>query len=345
MSTSGIPGENLKDAFGRLLKDLRISVTDRCNFRCTYCMPLDKYEWIDRREILTFEEVTRLAKLFLELGVEEIRLTGGEPLVRHGLEKLVAQLAGLDGLKDLSLTTNASLLGEKAAALAQAGLKRINVSLDTIDPIKFQSMTRRDDLANVLEGLSTARRHGLNPIKINAVIQRGVNEADILPLVEFSRENGFWIRFIEYMDVGNSNDWVSERMVPKKEILEIINSRYPLQEIGRHDESAPAVNYGFLDGIGNIGIIASVTEPFCRGCTRARLTADGRLVTCLFSDQSHDLKKIMRAGAGDEDLLAFIRTIWGGRANRYSEERLEALNSGDYNPNLRRKMEMISLGG
>jgi cyclic pyranopterin phosphate synthase len=345
MRTPGIPRENLKDAFGRPLKDLRISVTDRCNFRCTYCMPLDKYEWIDRREILTFEEIARLARLFMQLGVEEIRLTGGEPLLRHGLENLVAQLAGLEGLKDLSLTTNASLLNEKAAALAQAGLKRINVSLDTIGPEKFQEMTRRNDLANVLEGLFAAGRHGLNPIKINAVIQRGVNDSDILPLVEFSRQNGFWIRFIEYMDVGNSNNWVSDKMVSKKEILDIIDSRYPLREVGRHDESAPAVNYEFLDGIGNVGVIASVTEPFCRGCTRGRLTADGRLVMCLFADQSHDLKKMMRAGASDGDLLAFIRTAWAGRANRYSEERLEALNSGEYDPNLRRKMEMISLGG
>jgi cyclic pyranopterin phosphate synthase len=257
----------------------------------------------------------------------------------------VAQLAGLGSLKDLSLTTNASLLNEKAAALAQAGLKRINVSLDTIDAEKFQQMTRRNDLANVIEGLLAAGRHGLNPIKINAVIQRGVNDSDILPLVEFSRQNAFCIRFIEYMDVGNSNNWVSDKMVSKKEILEIINSRYPLTEVGRHDESAPAVNYEFVDGIGNVGVIASVTEPFCRGCTRGRLTADGRLVMCLFADQSHDLKKMMRAGAGDEDLLNSIRTAWGGRANRYSEERLEALNSGEYNPNLRRKMEMISLGG
>lgn len=257
----------------------------------------------------------------------------------------MAQLAGLRGLEDLSLTTNASLLGEKAAALAQAGLRRINVSLDTIDSERFQKMTRRNDLAGVLEGLFAAGSQGLNPIKINAVIQRGVNDDDIIPLVEFSRQNGFWIRFIEYMDVGNSNNWVSDKMVSKKEILEIINSRYPLREVGRHDESAPAVNYEFLDGIGNIGVIASVTEPFCRGCTRARLTADGKLVMCLFSDQSHDLKRIIRAGAADEDLLAFIRTAWSERTNRYSEERLEALNSGEYNPSLRKKIEMISLGG
>ena len=345
MEHSGTPPEALKDALGRPVKDLRISVTDRCNFRCRYCMPLDKYEWIDRHEILTFEEITRLAKLFLLLGVEEIRLTGGEPLLRHGLESLVAQLAKLEGLKDLSLTTNASFLNEKAAALVQAGLKRINVSLDTINPEKFRVMTRRNDLANVLEGLSAANRSGIAPIKINSVIERGINDTDILQMVEFARQNGYRLRFIEYMDVGNSNNWLSERMVSKKEILEIINSRYPLEEIGRNDTSAPAVNYRFLDGIGDVGVIASVTEPFCQGCTRARLTADGKLVMCLFADQSHDLKTLMRAGASDVDLLAFIRSAWAARTNRYSEERLEAMNSGEYEPGSRRKIEMISLGG
>jgi cyclic pyranopterin phosphate synthase len=345
MDKSEVSGGNVQDTLGRALKDLRISVTDRCNFRCSYCMPLDKYEWINRSEILTFEEITRLARLFVRLGVEEIRLTGGEPLLRHGLESLVAQLADIRGLRDLSLTTNASMLREKASALVQAGLQRINVSLDTLDPERFQAMTRRDDLDNVLEGIFAAKRHGLNPIKINTVIERGVNDTDILDMVEFSRRNGFWIRFIEYMDVGNSNNWVSERMVSKKEMLAIIHAGYPLKEVGRHDQSAPAVNYEFLDGIGNIGVIASVTEPFCIGCTRARLTADGKLVMCLFADQSHDLKKLIREGAGDEDILGSIQAAWSRRADRYSEERLEAMNSGEYQPNSRRKIEMISLGG
>jgi cyclic pyranopterin phosphate synthase len=337
--------DDIRDALGRRMKDLRISVTDRSNYRCRYCMPLDKYEWINRREILTFEEITRLARVFLQLGVEEIRLTGGEPLLRHGLEGLVSQLAELDGLKDLSLTTNASLLKQQAGLLARARLKRINVSLDTLNPEKFKYMTRRDDLSNVLEGLFEANRHNLSPIKINSVVQGGINDGDILDLVEFSRRNGFWIRFIEFMDVGNSNNWVSENMVSKGEILERINARYPLKEIGRHDASAPSVEYQFVDGIGNIGVIASVTEPFCRGCTRARLTADGKLVMCLFSDKSHDLKGIMREGATDKDLLDFIHTAWSGRTNRYSEKRLEAINSGKYRPSSRKKMEMISLGG
>lgn len=333
------------DTLGRELKDLRISVTDRCNFRCAYCMPLEKYEWIDRREILTFEEITRLAQLFVQSGVEEIRITGGEPLLRHGLENLVRPLARLQGLKDLSLTTNASHLREQAAVLIQAGLHRINVSLDTINPEKFAKMTRRDDLAHVLEGLLTAKYLGLSPIKINSVIQRGINADDILPLVEFSRRNGFWLRFIEYMDVGNSNNWVSEGMVSKKEILDTIHAKYPLEEIGRHDQSAPAVNYQFIDRGGNIGVIASVTEPFCEGCTRARITADGKLVLCLFSDKSLDLKKLLREGGSDKEILSTIHAAWKTRTDRYSEERLEAMNSGEYKPSSRKKMEMISLGG
>lgn len=345
MDRNKIPGESLKDKLGRALQDLRISVTDRCNFRCSYCMPLDKYEWINRAEILTFEEITRLAKLFVRLGAEEIRITGGEPLLRHDLQNLVGQLAAIEDLKDLSLTTNASILHEQAAGLVQAGLRRINVSLDTINPERFRSMTQRDDLENVLKGIFTAKRHGLNPIKLNCVVQRGVNDGDILDMVEFSRKNGFWIRFIEYMDVGNSNNWISEGMVSQKEILDIIHARFPLREIGRRDESAPAVNYEFLDGIGNIGVIASVTEPFCAGCTRARLTADGRLVMCLFADKSFDLKKLMRTGAGDEEIVEFIRAAWSERTDRYSEERLEAMKSGDYQPNSRKKHEMISLGG
>jgi GTP 3',8-cyclase len=337
--------EGLVDSLGRPLKDLRISVTDRCNFRCSYCMPLDKYEWIDRHEILTFEEITRLATLFVRLGAEEVRLTGGEPLLRHGLDSLVGQIAKIEGLKDLSLTTNASFLSQQVSNLTQAGLNRINVSLDTINPEKFLLMTRRDDLNNVLSGLAAAARCGLQPIKINSVIQRGVNDNDIPELVEFSRQNGFHLRFIEYMDVGNANNWVSGKMVSKSEILEIISGLFPLGEGGRNEESAPSVDYQFRDGIGNIGVIASVTEPFCVGCTRARLTADGKLVLCLFSDKGYDLKQELRSGATDADLISSIRSAWTARKDRYSEERLEAMNSGEYRPNSRKKIEMISLGG
>lgn len=336
----------MRDSYHRPLKDVRISVTDRCNFRCTYCMPFDEYVWIDRQEILTFEEITRLARLFLQLGADQIRLTGGEPLVRRGLHNLIGQLSTLDGLKDLSLTTNGSLLAEQARDLARAGLKRINVSIDTLDPEKFKRITKRGDLARVLDGLFAAKAEGLGPIKINAVIERGVNDDDILELVEFARRHEFSIRFIEYMDVGNSNSWISEKMVPKKEILEKINARYPLKEIGRDQGSAPAIDYELAGERVNIGVIASVTEPFCSSCTRVRLTADGKLVTCLFSNHSHDLKALIRGGATDEEITESIRRIWIKRTDRYSDERLESMNSPEgYQPKAHQKIEMITLGG
>ena len=333
------------DAYNRSVKDLRISVTDRCNFRCTYCMPLDQYEWISKKEILTFEEITRLATLFVGLGVEKIRLTGGEPLVRQNLDQLVAKVAAISGLKDLCLTTNGALLAEKIDPLKAAGLKRINISLDTLDPEKFRRMTKRGDLEKVLEGIFAAKDHGLHPIKLNAVIERGVNDDDILELVEFSREHGLAIRFIEYMDVGNSNNWTSEKLVSKAEILEKISSRYPLREIGRDQGSAPSVDYEFIDGRGDLGVIASVTEPFCSSCTRARLTADGKLVTCLFSQMGHDVKALLRNGTSDEDLVKFLSGVWQGRRDRYSADRLEAMRSSHYDPKSHKKIEMISLGG
>ena len=335
----------LRDLYNRPVRDLRISVTDRCNFRCTYCMPLEEYEWIDKGEILTFEEIARLARLFVQLGVEKIRLTGGEPLVRRNIEALVAELAELDGLKDLCLTTNGSLLAEKAAALKAAGLRRINLSLDTLDPDKFRAMTKRGDLEEVLKGLFAVKAQGFSPIKINAVVERGVNDDDILDLVEFSRENGFAMRFIEYMDVGNTNGWTSEKLVSKKEILETINARFPLREVGRENGSAPAVDYEFIDGRGEVGIVASVTEPFCASCNRARLTADGKLVTCLFSSVGHDLKGPLRRGATDTEILDFIGSIWTNRKDRYSAERLEAMRSSTYDPKNHKKIEMITLGG
>ena len=335
----------LRDLYNRPITDLRISVTDRCNFRCTYCMPFDEYEWIDKKEILTFEEITRLAKIFVQLGVDKIRLTGGEPLVRRDLELLVAGISQLPGLSDLCLTTNGSLLAEKIEALQGAGLKRINVSIDTLNPEKFQRITKRGELAKVLEGLFAAKSCGLNPIKINAVIERGVNDDDMIDLVEFSREHGFAIRFIEYMDVGNANNWTSEKLVSKKEILEAVSARFPLREVGRESGSAPSVDYEFLDGRGDLGVIASVTEPFCSTCNRARLTADGKLVTCLFSQVGHDLKALLRSGSTDREISEFIAGIWKQRKDRYSAERLEALRSSTYDPKHHKKIEMITLGG
>ena len=308
-------------------------------------MPLDQYEWISKKEILTFEEITRLATLFVGLGVEKIRLTGGEPLVRQNIDQLIAKVATISGLKDLCLTTNGALLAEKIDSLKAAGLKRINISLDTLDPEKFRRMTKRGDLEKVLEGIFAAKDHGLHPIKLNAVIERGVNDDDILELVEFSREHGLAIRFIEYMDVGNSNNWTSEKLVSKAEILEKISSRYPLREIGRDQGSAPSVDYEFIDGRGDLGVIASVTEPFCSSCTRARLTADGKLVTCLFSQRGHDVKALLRNGTSDEDLVKFLSGVWRARRDRYSADRLEAMRSSHYDPKSHKKIEMISLGG
>jgi cyclic pyranopterin phosphate synthase len=259
---------------------------------------------------------------------------------------VVSLLSNIEGLRDLCLTTNASLLSAQIGELAAAGLKRINVSVDTLDPEKFKQITKRGDLARVLEGLFAAKELGLRPIKLNAVIERGVNEDDIISLVRFARENGFAMRFIEYMDVGNANNWISEKIVAKKEILEKIDARYPLREVGRDNGTAPSVDYEFIDGIGDVGVIASVTEPFCSSCTRARLTADGKLVTCLFSDRGHDLKTLMRSGATDEHLVEVISSIWSKRTDRYSDERLAAMESPEgYQPKSHHKIEMITLGG
>jgi len=309
-------------------------------------MPFDEYEWIDRQQILTYEETARLARLFIQLGVDKIRLTGGEPLLRKDLERLVGQLSTLPGIKDLCLTTNGSHLAEKAEALRAAGLQRINVSIDTLDPEKFKRMTKRGDLSRVLKGVFTAKDLGYASIKINAVIERGVNDGDIIPLVDFARKLRLAIRFIEYMDVGNSNNWQSEKMMSKKAILDTIQARYPLKEVGREDGSAPSVDYQFIDGGGDVGVIASVTEPFCSSCTRARLTADGKLVTCLFSETGHDLKALLRGGASDIEISEMIAAIWSKRADRYSDERLEALQSSrGYQPAAHKKIEMIRLGG
>jgi GTP 3',8-cyclase len=336
----------VRDAYNRPVKDLRISVTDRCNFRCTYCMPLEEYVWIDRHEILTFEEITRLARLFVGLGVEKIRITGGEPLVRKDLHRLVKMLNALDSELDICLTTNGALLADQIDDLAAAGLKRINVSIDTLNSEKFKQITKRGDLERVLEGLFAAKSAGLGSIKINAVIERGLNDDDIIPLVEFAREHGFSMRFIEYMDVGNANNWISERIMSKREILEKINARFPVREVGRYHGSAPSVDYEFIDGSGDLGVIASVTEPFCSSCTRARVTADGKLVTCLFSTHGHDLKSLIRSGATDEQLIELISSVWSSRTDRYSDERLAAMKSPEgYQPKQHHKIEMITLGG
>jgi GTP 3',8-cyclase len=335
----------LLDTLQRPMTDFRISVTDRCNFRCTYCMPFDEYKWIDRQEILSFEEIERVARLFLTFGIKQIRLTGGEPLVRKDLPQLIGRLAVLPGLEDISLTTNGALLAEQAQDLRASGLSRINVSIDTLKPDRFMALTKRGNLPEVLNGVFAAKRSGMSPIKINAVVMRGINDDEILDLVEFARANGFEMRFIEYMDVGNSNGWSLEKTVTKREILATVESRFPVREVGRANGSAPAVDYEFVDGAGGIGIIGSVTEPFCASCTRVRLTADGKLVTCLFAESGFDLKAILRSGASDDVLRSEITKIWSGRADRYSDLRWQKVQTGEYQARDHKKIEMITLGG
>jgi cyclic pyranopterin phosphate synthase len=308
-------------------------------------MPFDEYTWIERQEVLSFEEIERVARLFLQFGIQKIRLTGGEPLVRRDLDRLIRRLANLDGLGDLSLTTNGALLSEQAERLYEAGLRRINVSIDSLKPDRFRALTKRGNLDEVLNGIFAAKKAGISPIKVNAVIIRGTNDDEILDLVEFARSNGFEMRFIEYMDVGNSNAWSLEKTVTKREILETVNSRFPVREIGRANGSAPAVDYEFLDGAGEIGIIGSVTEPFCSSCTRVRLTADGKLVTCLFAESGFDLKRLLRLGASDDEIAGQIQNIWGARTDRFSDVRWEQVRSGDYQPREHKKIEMITLGG
>ena len=333
------------DLLKRPMRDLRISVTDRCNFRCTYCMPFDEYTWIERQEVLSFEEIERLARLFLRFGIEKIRLTGGEPLVRKDVGRLIQHLANLEGLRDLSLTTNGALLSEQAEGLFKAGLRRVNVSIDSLKADRFLALTKRGSLSDVLNGVFAAKKAGFAPIKINAVIIRGTNDDEILDLVEFARSNGLEMRFIEYMDVGNANAWSLEKTVTKQEILAIVNSRFPVREVGRTNGTAPAVDYEFLDGAGEIGIIGSVTEPFCSSCTRVRLTADGKLVTCLFAESGFDLKKLLRTGASDDEIAGHIQTIWSARTDRFSDLRWAQVRTGDYQPREHKKIEMITLGG
>ena len=308
-------------------------------------MPFDEYTWIARQEVLSFEEIERVARIFLQFGIQKIRLTGGEPLVRKDLHRLIGRLTSIEGLGDLSLTTNGALLAEQAEALYGAGLRRINVSIDSLRPERFTALTKRGNLDEVLKGLFAAKKVGMSPIKINAVVIRGTNEDEIIDLVEFARTHGFEMRFIEYMDVGNANAWSLEKTVTKKEILETVHVRFPVREVGRANGSAPAVDYEFLDGAGEIGIIGSVTEPFCSSCTRVRLTADGKLVTCLFAESGFDLKGLLRSGATDEQLAEQVSKIWAARTDRYSDLRWEQVRSGDYQPRDHKKIEMITLGG
>ena len=315
-----------KDTLGRPLRDLRISVTDRCNFRCVYCMPKEvfgrDYRFMDRKELLSFEELERVARAFVRHGVEKIRITGGEPLLRRDLEALIARLATIDGL-DLTLTTNGTLLPQKAKALADAGLRRVTVSLDSLDDAVFRAMNDVDfPVARVLAGIDAAAAAGL-PVKVNAVVKRGLNEDAVLELAQRFRGTGHVVRFIEYMDVGHSNGWRLDDVVPAAEIVATIDSEFPLEPVEPSYRGEVARRWRYVDGAGEIGVIASVTQPFCGDCTRARLSAEGKLYTCLFAVRGHDVRALVRSGASDAELDEAIGRLWSRRADRYSEIRSE----------------------
>jgi GTP 3',8-cyclase len=333
---------SVTDTLGRPLRDLRISVTDRCNFRCVYCMPAEvfgrDYRFLERRELLTFEELERLARAFVAHGVEKIRITGGEPLIRRDVERLVELLAGIPGL-DLTLTTNGALLAQKAGLLSDAGLRRITVSLDSLDDSVFGAMNGVDfPVARVLEGIAAARDAGLAPIKVNTVVRRGMNEDSILPLARWARDEGLILRFIEYMDVGHSNGWRLDDVVPAAEIVATIDAALPLEPVTANYRGEVAGRYRYSDGGGEVGVIASVTRPFCGDCTRARLSADGHLYTCLFAVDGTDLKTPLRGGETDAQLVERVRGIWSARADRYSELRSAATERLP-------RVEMFALGG
>jgi len=336
--------DTVRDTLARPLRDLRISVTDRCNFRCTYCMPREVfghgYQFLDRSELLTFEEVTRVARVFVRGGVEKLRLTGGEPLLRRDIETLIGMLDGLreDGLRDLTLTTNGSMLARKAEALRAAGLDRITVSLDSLDEEVFQRMNDvRFSVGRVLDGIDAAAAAGL-PVKVNMVVQRGVNDESIAEMAGRFRGTGHILRFIEYMDVGTSNGWQLEDVVPAADIVAAVAERWPVESADPNYPGEVASRYRYADGAGEIGVIASVTQPFCGGCTRARLSAEGELFTCLFAARGTDLRAPLREGADDDGLRALIGGVWGRRADRYSELRTAETAR-------RPKVEMSHIGG
>jgi GTP 3',8-cyclase len=330
------------DTLGRPLHDLRISVTDRCNFRCVYCMPKEVfgrgYRFMDRKELLTFEELERVARAFVAHGVRKLRITGGEPLLRRDLEHLIERLAAIDDGLDVTLTTNGALLAAKAQVLADAGLSRVTVSLDSLDDDVFRAMNDVDmPVERVLDGIDAAAAAGL-PVKVNTVVKRGLNEGSILDLARFFKGSGHTLRFIEFMDVGATNGWRLDDVVPAAEIVQAIDAELPLEPVEPAYRGEVAKRWRYRDGGGEIGVIASVTQPFCGDCTRARISAEGRLYTCLFAMRGHDLRAVLRSGATDEALDAEIARVWTKRTDRYSEVR-SAKTSG------LRKVEMSYIGG
>ena len=336
----------LHDTFNRPLKDLRISVIDRCNFRCTYCMP-DKedshhYSFLKPREWLSFEEIIRLTKLFVDRGVTKIRLTGGEPLLRPNLPELVGKLRAISGIKDLALTTNGSLLTQYARALKEAGLDRITVSLDALDARLFRQMNGgKGNLQKVLEGIAVCDGLGFDTIKINVVLQKGVNDGQVLDMVSYFKGKKAVLRFIEYMDVGNCNHWERRYVVPSREVVDLIGTQFPLRPLAAKEFGEVVSRYEFVDGSGEVGFISSVTQPFCGTCTRGRISSDGKLYTCLFASEGVDLRALLRQGAGDEELSALIKNVWHKRTDRYSELRTKIRS----NPEPTHKVEMFQIGG
>ncbi|MCL5428531.1 MAG: GTP 3',8-cyclase MoaA [Chloroflexi bacterium] len=331
------------DTLSRPLHDLRISVTDRCNFRCTYCMPREvfgrEYEFLPHDQLLTFEEIARVARAFVDLGVHKIRLTGGEPLMRRELESLVSMLAAIPGVEDLAMTTNGSFPVKRVQSLKAAGLKRMSVSLDSLDDATFKRMNDADfPVASVLEWIEASAAAGLGPVKINMVVQRGINEHSILPMARYFREKGLILRFIEYMDVGHSNGWRLDDVVTARQVRDIVNAELPIEPVEPNYRGEVAERYRYTDGGGEIGLIASVSQPFCGACSRARLSADGRLFTCLFAVKGADLRGLLRNGADDEALRQTIGHVWQKRVDRYSE--LRSAQTADLP-----KVEMSYIGG
>lgn len=329
------------DLFGRPIRDLRVSVTDRCNLRCTYCMPKEifgpDHEFLPRDQLLTFDEIVSIVMAFVDEGVSKVRITGGEPLLRKGIEDLVAMVASIEGVEDLTLTTNASLLERKAKRLAAAGLDRVTVSLDAMDDPTFQAMNDVGfPVITVLEAIETASAEGLGPIKINAVIQRGVNEHAVLDMADFFKGTGHIVRFIEYMDVGNTNGWRLDDVVPAEEIIELINARFPLEAVPPNYPGEVANRFRYLDGEGEVGVISSVTKPFCGSCTRARVSAEGVLYTCLFASAGTSLRDTIRSGGRVSEVIA---EVWGKRDDRYSSLRSAAT------PRIATPVEMSYIGG
>jgi cyclic pyranopterin phosphate synthase len=340
------PGDAVRDVYGRPLRDLRISVTDRCNFRCTYCMPREVFgsdhAFLPHSALLTFEEITRVAAVAVSQGVRKIRLTGGEPLLRKQIEVLVAMLAQLRGpdgqAPELTLTTNGTLLAKKADALARAGLNRVTVSLDALDDALFERMSDSGvAVATVLAGIDAAARAGLAPVKVNMVVRRGMNDAQILPMARHFRGSGHVLRFIEYMDVGNSNGWRMDEVVTGADIVRLVNDEFPLRPAQAQYRGEVASRWAYADGAGEIGLITSVSQPFCGDCTRLRLSPEGRLFTCLFAEQGHDLRALLRSGADDQALRDRLAGVWQDRGDRYSERRGQAHRD--------HKIEMSYIGG